>query len=181
MFARAFTRKSSQENKQSANFASVKGEGATKRTRTFGRDLTNDNGTADVHDGSKVIKSHNDSVPLTTTDIDVNMEGNMQVDEERPYMARPSDDIDARDVDNPLLCTEYVNDMYDIFSGIERDNALNADYMANQPFINEKMRAILCDWLVSTLLSNLVKSPRAYRIHHNVRIFHLTYATPSLT
>lgn len=64
-------------------------------------------------------------------------------------MSRPSDDIDARDVDNPLLCTEYVNKMYDVFSGLERDIALNPEYMTMQPYINEKMRAILCDWLVS--------------------------------
>jgi cyclin B len=71
---------------------------------------------------------------------------------ERPYMDRPSDDIDARDVDNPLLCTEYVNQMYDNFSVMERDIALNANYMSKQSFINEKMRAILCDWLVEVHL-----------------------------
>ena len=169
MFARAFTRKSSQENKQGASFASVKGEGATKRTRTFGRDLTNVNGTDDVHDGSKVIKSHNAAVPVTATDIDVDMDGDMQMDEERLYMARPSDDIDARDVDNPLLCTEYVNDMYDIFSGVERDTALNAQYMENQPFINEKMRAILCDWLVSTLHSRFFIFLHAVYICHDAQ------------
>ena len=148
MFARAFTRKSSQENK-TADFASGKPELATKRTRTFGRDLTNANGTGEVSGISKVSKSNESSAPLQTNDVDVNIEEDVQMDEERPYMSRPSDDIDARDVDNPLLCTEYVNKMYDVFSGLERDIALNPEYMTMQPYINEKMRAILCDWLVS--------------------------------
>lgn len=151
MFARAFTRKSSQENK-TADFASGKPELATKRTRTFGRDLTNANGTGEVSGISKVSKSNESSAPLQTNDVDVNVEEDVQMDEERPYMSRPSDDIDARDVDNPLLCTEYVNEMYDVFSGLERDIALNPEYMTMQPYINEKMRAILCDWLVEVHL-----------------------------
>lgn len=149
MFARAFTRKSSQENK-TADYASGKPELANKRTRTFGRDLTNANGTGEVSGTSKVSKSSSESAPVQVQDVDVNVEEeDVQMDEERPYMSRPSDDIDARDVDNPLLCTEYVNEMYDLFSGLERDVALNPEYMSQQPYINEKMRAILCDWLVS--------------------------------
>lgn len=73
---------------------------------------------------------------------------------DRPYMDRPSDDIDARDVDNPLLCTEYVNQMYDNFRVMERELALDGQYMAKQSFINEKMRGILCDWLVEVHLRN---------------------------
>ena len=155
MFARAFTRKSSQENKP-ADFASGKPEMATKRTRPFGRDLTNANGTGEVSGTSKVSKSNESSAPLQMHDVDVNVEDDVQMDEERPYMSRPSDDIDARDNDNPLLCTDYVNEMYDVFSGIERDIALNPEYMTMQPYINEKMRAILCDWLVSSfIVSNM--------------------------
>jgi hypothetical protein len=149
MFARAFTRKSSQENK-TADYVSGKPELATKRTRTFGRDLTNANGNGDA-DTSKVIKPSDSSAPVISSDINIKMDDDVQMeDEERPYMSRPSDDIDVRDIENPLLCTEYVNEMYDIFSNLERDVALNPEYMSNQPFINEKMRAILCDWLVST-------------------------------
>lgn len=151
MFARAFTRKSSQENK-TADYVSGKPELATKRTRTFGRDLTNANGNGDA-DTSKVIKPSDSSAPVISSDINIKMDDDVQMeDEERPYMSRPSDDIDVRDIENPLLCTEYVNEMYDIFSNLERDVALNPEYMSNQPFINEKMRAILCDWLVEVHL-----------------------------
>ena len=70
----------------------------------------------------------------------------------REYMQRQADDIDARDAENPLFCPEYVNDMYDIFRQLERQFQVNANYMANQPHINDKMRTILVDWLVKIIV-----------------------------
>lgn len=70
-------------------------------------------------------------------------------EDERSYMRRESDDIDARDEDNPLLVTEYVNEMYDLFRESEKEFAVDDQYMLTmQPYVNEKMRAILADWLV---------------------------------
>jgi hypothetical protein len=68
--------------------------------------------------------------------------------DDRAYMQRAIDDIDGRDVDNPLLVTCYVNEMYDHFNQVERDFSVNCNYMAKQDFVNEKMRSILVDWLV---------------------------------
>ena len=70
-------------------------------------------------------------------------------DDSRSYMQREADDIDSRDNQNPLLCSEYVNEMYDIFRSSEKEFQVNANYLSTQPFINEKMRTILVDWLVS--------------------------------
>jgi G2/mitotic-specific cyclin-B, other len=72
--------------------------------------------------------------------------------EERSYMLREYDDIDARDESNPLLCSEYVNDMYEIFYASERTYQVNPNYMSTQSYINEKMRTILADWLVEVHL-----------------------------
>lgn len=71
-------------------------------------------------------------------------------EDERSYMQRPSDDIDARDTGNPLLCTTYVNEMYDNFNELEREYAVK-DYISSQENVNERMRTILVDWLVSIL------------------------------
>ena len=76
----------------------------------------------------------------------------------RIHMQRAADDIDSRDNGNPLLCTAYVNEMYNIFFDAERQEqrvqtGVNpSGYMVNQPHINEKMRAILIDWLVEVHL-----------------------------
>jgi len=121
----------------------------TSTRRQFGRDITNS--TSMMPDGTKdSLKPTMPPAPaVSTARVDTTQAPAFTGSNvERPYMDRPSDDIDARDVDNPLLCTEYVNQMYDNFSVMERDIALNANYMSKQSFINEKMRAILCDWLV---------------------------------
>ena len=73
--------------------------------------------------------------------------------EDRSYMLRAVDDIDGRDVDNPLLVTCCVNEMYDHFNETEREFMVNPIYMAKQDFVNEKMRSILADWLVSCIHS----------------------------
>lgn len=72
--------------------------------------------------------------------------------DERDYMRRESDDIDARDAANPLLCSEYVNEMYDIFRQSEVESQLNPNYMSTQPYINDRMRTILVDWLIEVHL-----------------------------
>ncbi|KAF5773790.1 putative cyclin [Helianthus annuus] len=56
-------------------------------------------------------------------------------------------DIDAGDVDNELAQVEYVEDIYKFYKLVENDNKVH-DYMNSQPEINEKMRAILIDWLI---------------------------------
>ena len=94
---------------------------------------------------------------------------------------RKPDDVDARDASNPQAVTEYVNDMrapgaetvpprpvrprsarpaapdaaparYAHFREKELETSVNPTYMARQAHINEKMRAILIDWLVEVHL-----------------------------
>ena len=91
-------------------------------------------------------------------------------DDERSYMQRESDDVDARDAQNPLLCSEYVNEMYDIFRASEKNFQVNANYMSTQPFINEKMRTILVDWLVPKLLISL--ATQSLTIRYFLSIFY---------
>lgn len=105
-------------------------------------DITNNTAISEeVGDGAKkplvVIKSTLDKESESKDDLDG-----------RPYMQRASDDIDARDAGNPLLATCYVNEMYDFFNNLEREMKVSPSYMTNQNFINERMRAILIDWLV---------------------------------
>jgi len=63
-----------------------------------------------------------------------------------------SDNIDKRDEDDPLSTTEYVEDMYEYFRSKEGSTSVQPSYMDSQPHINEKMRAILVDWLVEVHL-----------------------------
>jgi len=63
-------------------------------------------------------------------------------------------DIDARDKDDPLMATDYVQDMFEHFREQE-SRAIASPYVdgddnhnAIQPKISQKMRSILVDWLV---------------------------------
>ncbi|XP_030463621.2 G2/mitotic-specific cyclin S13-7-like isoform X2 [Syzygium oleosum] len=56
-------------------------------------------------------------------------------------------DIDAGDAHNELAAFEYIEDIYTFYKEAENES-LPRDYMSSQPEINEKMRAILVDWLI---------------------------------
>jgi len=62
------------------------------------------------------------------------------------------DNIDERDQDDPLCATEYVEDMYEYFRSKEGMTSVQPNYMESQRHINERMRAILVDWLVEVHL-----------------------------
>lgn len=61
-------------------------------------------------------------------------------------------DIDVADKENPLAVTEYVNSIYSYYYKVEPNTTVGPTYMTNQPDINDKMRAILVDWLVEVHL-----------------------------
>ncbi|KAJ9180954.1 hypothetical protein P3X46_009135 [Hevea brasiliensis] len=56
-------------------------------------------------------------------------------------------DIDAADANNDLAGVEYVEDIYKFYKLVENESRPH-NYMDSQPEINEKMRAILIDWLI---------------------------------
>jgi len=58
------------------------------------------------------------------------------------------DRSDVGDLRNPKYCAEYVNQIYDHFKEIEGDCSVFPNYMDKQDDINEKMRALLIDWLI---------------------------------
>ncbi|CAL9203939.1 unnamed protein product [Musa hybrid cultivar] len=57
-------------------------------------------------------------------------------------------DIDSCDSNNPLAVVEYVEDIYSFYRQTEVTSCVSPDYMSRQFDINEKMRAILVDWLI---------------------------------
>ncbi|CAL5377927.1 unnamed protein product [Camellia sinensis] len=57
-------------------------------------------------------------------------------------------DIDSSDIKNPLAVVEYVEDIYAHYREAEDSALVSRNYMMRQFDINEKMRAILIDWLI---------------------------------
>jgi len=62
------------------------------------------------------------------------------------------ENIDADDVQNPQLVTEYVNEIYSYLRSVETVQSVVPDYMAGQTEILPKMRSVLIDWLVGVHL-----------------------------
>jgi cyclin B len=61
-------------------------------------------------------------------------------------------DIDAADRDDPLQAAEYINDILSWYRKAEAREVVDPQYMRNQTDVNDKMRAILIDWLVEVHL-----------------------------
>ncbi|XP_071984263.1 G2/mitotic-specific cyclin-B1-like [Engystomops pustulosus] len=56
-------------------------------------------------------------------------------------------DVDADDDGNPMLCSEYVKDIYSYLRSLEDAQAVRPHYLQGQE-VTGNMRAILIDWLV---------------------------------
>ncbi|RVE65519.1 hypothetical protein OJAV_G00117240 [Oryzias javanicus] len=60
-------------------------------------------------------------------------------------------DVDADDYDNPMLCSEYVKDIYKYLRQLEVEQSVKPNYLQGQE-VTGNMRAILIDWLVQVNL-----------------------------
>ncbi|XP_017567089.1 G2/mitotic-specific cyclin-B2 [Pygocentrus nattereri] len=59
----------------------------------------------------------------------------------------PIEDIDKGDAEIPQLCAEYVKDIYVYLRSLEAQQSVKPRYMDGYE-INERMRALLVDWLI---------------------------------
>lgn len=57
-------------------------------------------------------------------------------------------DLDAEDLDDPLMAAEYVVEIFDYLMDLEEKTMPNPDYMSHQEDLEWKMRGILVDWLI---------------------------------
>jgi G2/mitotic-specific cyclin-B2 len=57
------------------------------------------------------------------------------------------EDIDEKDVDNPQLLAEYVQDIYSYLFKVERQFPIRENFLHNQNDVTPKMRSVLLDWI----------------------------------
>ncbi|CAK9858325.1 unnamed protein product [Sphagnum jensenii] len=74
------------------------------------------------------------------------------IDAEMQEAEMPVSNIDQHDIGNQLAVVDYVEDIYTFYHKIEVQSCVPPDYMTRQADINEKMRAILIDWLIEVHL-----------------------------
>lgn len=55
---------------------------------------------------------------------------------------------DLHSVSNPHYCSEYASEIFQHLLKVEKTSSIDPNYMIHQVEINDKMRAILVDWLI---------------------------------
>merc|ERR1719228_500134 len=88
------------------------------------------------------------SVVETVDDMEVEMV--KEVPEQRIFPVGV-EDIDAHDVGNPQLCSEYALEMFAYLRQVEGRGSVRAGHLSGCP-TNDKMRSVLVDWLVEVQL-----------------------------
>jgi len=58
------------------------------------------------------------------------------------------EDLDAEDVNDPSMVSEYVNEIFDYMRELEKTTMPNPKYMDHQEKLSWKMRTVLIDWLI---------------------------------
>lgn len=119
-----------------------------RKRRVLG-DITNSNVENENIDSKKILDIKKPVSQSITNENLAPSNSNIQTYmDDRPYMNRPCDDIDNRDMHNPLSVSAFVNDIYDHFRALEKQYKVDENYMSHQELINDKMRCVLIDWLV---------------------------------
>jgi G2/mitotic-specific cyclin 1/2 len=69
-------------------------------------------------------------------------------DDDQVDMADEPQDLDKEDMDDPLMVSEYVVEIFEYLKELEISTMPNPDYMESQSELEWKMRGILVDWLL---------------------------------
>jgi len=101
---------------------------------------------------SRPQKENNAPAPKKTENEAERMEMSAVGDEMEVVEVSNVVNIDAEDVGNPQLVTDYVNEIYSYLRVMENKQDIRADYLAGQTEILPKMRAVLVDWMVGVHL-----------------------------
>lgn len=57
------------------------------------------------------------------------------------------DNIDEKDLGNPQMCADYVNDIYTYLHQLERVFPIRENFLLEQVDVTPKMRSVLLDWI----------------------------------
>ncbi|GAB2295621.1 G2/mitotic-specific cyclin-2 [Dionaea muscipula] len=100
-----------------------------------------------VNERASRSRSCRKKVPTMTSLLTSRSKAACGLVDHKPKKEPMVDNIDAGDANNELAVVEYVEDIYKFYKLMEDEWRVH-DYMESQPDINEKMRAILVDWLI---------------------------------
>ncbi|KAF9236532.1 hypothetical protein BU15DRAFT_76846 [Melanogaster broomeanus] len=100
--------------------------------------------SSNIPDEAKLFKEEHEA------EVGAALEARIDSEPEADPMGDEWDDLDAEDGNDPIMVTEYVNEISDYMKRIELATLPNPDYMSSQKELTWSMRGILVDWLVLT-------------------------------
>jgi G2/mitotic-specific cyclin 1/2 len=124
------------ELKRPGSGSGVLGDGHRKRIHTSTSTLQSAEDTASVADNPS--KQAVSTAPSVTKEVKVTAQACQDA----------FHDLDAEDVNDPLMVAEYVGEIFEYYRTLETLTMPNPDYMDHQDDLEWKMRGILIDWLI---------------------------------
>ncbi|KAF8126159.1 cyclin-like protein [Boletus edulis] len=100
--------------------------------------------SSDVPDEARLFEEQEDHAAQVAASLDAGIDSEPEADPNGDEW----DDLDAEDGDDPLMVSEYVNEILDYMKNVELATLPNPDYMSSQKELAWSMRGILLDWLV---------------------------------
>lgn len=72
----------------------------------------------------------------------------LEVDHIKQAFGEGVADLDAQDIDDPLMVAEYVVEIFDYLRDLEKSTMPNPEYMEHQTSLQWHLRGVLVDWLI---------------------------------
>jgi hypothetical protein len=134
----------SSELKRPLSGSGIAGQPAKKRNTTSAGSKKEE----DLDESENVMPPQN--VLVETTDLVKAKSTKTKVDAEEVEEPIVENwlDLDKEDVDDPLMVSEYVVEIFEYLKELEIATMANPDYMDSQNELEWKMRGILVDWLL---------------------------------
>lgn len=136
---------SSDLKKRPASGNGIAGQPAKKRQASGSKPLKEDTEEAENVVPHENIVVETEVVEVVETKIE---RADVVHDLEAPFDDEKVPDLDKEDVDDPLMVSEYVVEIFEYLKELEIATMANPDYMDSQNELEWKMRGILVDWLL---------------------------------
>mmetsp|Transcript_28877 Transcript_28877/g.51463 ORF Transcript_28877/g.51463 Transcript_28877/m.51463 type:complete len:321 (+) Transcript_28877:23-985(+) len=101
---------------------------------------------------SRPLAPHTENPRSKGSDSTISRQGSRAFGRDLTNTSSAICEIDQRDAGDPQKLGEYAREIYDYLLSVEGKKVASPEYMGTQRDINEKMRAILIDWLIEVHL-----------------------------
>ncbi|ODV88110.1 hypothetical protein CANARDRAFT_26267 [[Candida] arabinofermentans NRRL YB-2248] len=106
----------------------------------------------DIVEEQRLDENRRMSLKRQATDSSADMIETNAQEIKKAKVEYPWDDLDADDADDPLMVSEYVDDIFEYLHELEIKTLPDPNYLHWQRNLRPKMRSILVDWMVEVHL-----------------------------